>query len=376
MYAAVLILNTASTRELILTYAIREGQSCLPGMLYSVHVRGRAEKGLVLRLQHERQRRFSVRYLEEALFPDPVVSRQNLALARWLARYYVCPLNRVAALFLPPAVRPVKETRYFAIPLGSDRAEAAETPTGAAGAAEAEGAQTGAMHKKPAGAAGASEAQTDAMQSADASEARSDAMQNTAAVGLLFVDPAWQPLWDGIGKAGKRGISAQRVKQRWGAEAENQAEKWALAGYLRKETDFRQTRRDPSKQALGELMSASLSDGLSPDQLKAYDCAGADLREGKPGMHLLFGVTGSGKTEVYLRLASLAKKLGKQTIYMVPEISLVPQLIAKASQWFGKRVAVLHSNLTASQRFSEWQRIRNGEVSLIVGPRSALFAPV
>jgi primosomal protein N' (replication factor Y) len=123
-------------------------------------------------------------------------------------------------------------------------------------------------------------------------------------------------------------------------------------------------------------MPARLSIALSPDQKRAYDTVCQDMQAAGQGRHLLFGVTGSGKTEIYLRLASLARDMGKQTIYLVPEISLVPQLAAKAQQWFYRQVAILHSNLTPSQRFAEWQRIREGEVMLVIGPRSALFAPV
>jgi primosomal protein N' (replication factor Y) len=115
---------------------------------------------------------------------------------------------------------------------------------------------------------------------------------------------------------------------------------------------------------------------LTADQQKAFDQVRLDIERGRAGRHLLFGVTGSGKTEVYLRCAALARDLGRQTIYLVPEISLVPQLAAKAAAWFDGQVAILHSNLTPAQRFAEWDRIRRGEVKLIIGPRSALFAPV
>lgn len=320
MFALVLIMNPASAKEIILTYAIREGQLCLPGMLFSVKVRNKPEEGLILRLLKERTGTYKIYELGEALFPYPMIGRRGLALARWLARYYVCPLNRAAALFIPPAVRPVMENRYYA----------AARDSGAEGTAE----------------------------------------------GLLFIDPALQYLWDGIRRAGDRGMSAQRIRQRWDNEALAQAEEWVRAGYLRKEAGSRQIRKKPRKQALADTMSADLSDGLTSEQREAFQRVRRDVRDRTAGLHLLFGVTGSGKTEVYLRLASFAGEMGRQTIYLVPEISLVPQLTAKAASWFGPRVAVLHSNLTPGQRYVEWQRIREGEVSLIIGPRSALFAPV
>ena len=123
-------------------------------------------------------------------------------------------------------------------------------------------------------------------------------------------------------------------------------------------------------------MQAGLNLALTCDQTAAVEKIGTDIQNGKPGKHLLFGVTGSGKTEVFIRLANIAKDKGRQTICLVPEISLVPQFVAKVYQWFGQQVAILHSNLTDAQKFVEWQRIRAGQAKIVVGPRSALFAPV
>ncbi len=90
---------------------------------------------------------------------------------------------------------------------------------------------------------------------------------------------------------------------------------------------------------------------------------------------LLHGVTGSGKTEVYLELIERAVSLGKDAIFLVPEISLTPQMVAQVTCRFGDRVAVMHSSLTQKQRFEQWKRINEGEVDIVVGARSAVFAP-
>ncbi len=95
----------------------------------------------------------------------------------------------------------------------------------------------------------------------------------------------------------------------------------------------------------------------------------------KPAVFLLYGVTASGKTEIYLQALAEAVKLGKKGIALVPEIALTPQTIERFSARFPGRVAVLHSQLTLGEQFDEWQRIRKGEVDVVVGPRSALFAP-
>ncbi|HEY8346922.1 MAG TPA: primosomal protein N' [Symbiobacteriaceae bacterium] len=90
---------------------------------------------------------------------------------------------------------------------------------------------------------------------------------------------------------------------------------------------------------------------------------------------LLHGVTGSGKTELFLRAIQAVREQGRQAICLVPEISLTPQMISRFRARFGPAVAVLHSGLSAGEKYDEWQRIRRGEVSIVVGARSAIFAP-
>jgi primosomal protein N' (replication factor Y) len=90
---------------------------------------------------------------------------------------------------------------------------------------------------------------------------------------------------------------------------------------------------------------------------------------------LLEGVTGSGKTEVYIELMRDVVKRGEQAILLVPEISLTPVFAARLKERFGDRIAILHSNLSASERFDQWWRARRGEVDVAIGPRSALFTP-
>ncbi|MBQ7884686.1 MAG: primosomal protein N' [Clostridia bacterium] len=92
--------------------------------------------------------------------------------------------------------------------------------------------------------------------------------------------------------------------------------------------------------------------------------------------HLLFGVTGSGKTEVYMSVIEQIILQGKTAIMLVPEISLTPQVLANFKARFGEQVAILHSGLSVGERFDEWKRIRLGEAKIVVGARSAIFAPL
>jgi len=94
-----------------------------------------------------------------------------------------------------------------------------------------------------------------------------------------------------------------------------------------------------------------------------------------PDVSLLHGVTGSGKTEVYLQALAEAVKLGKRGIVLVPEIALTPQTIERFASRFPNKVAILHSKLSPGEQFDEWHRIRNGEFDVVIGPRSVIFAP-
>ncbi len=114
---------------------------------------------------------------------------------------------------------------------------------------------------------------------------------------------------------------------------------------------------------------------LTEKQAEALEKINKSIDEGC-GTNLLFGVTGSGKTEVYMQAISHALSLGGQAIVLVPEISLTPQAMQRFKSRFGNRVAVLHSRLSYGERYDEWRRIRLGMVDVVIGARSAVFAPL
>ncbi|MCL2563310.1 MAG: primosomal protein N' [Oscillospiraceae bacterium] len=115
---------------------------------------------------------------------------------------------------------------------------------------------------------------------------------------------------------------------------------------------------------------------LTAQQKAAYDGLLVLYRSEKPEAALLRGITGSGKTAVYLHLIDQVVQDGKTAIVLVPEIALTPQLMGSFAARFGDRVAVLHSALGLGERYDEWKRIHSGSVSVVVGTRSAVFAPV
>lgn len=133
---------------------------------------------------------------------------------------------------------------------------------------------------------------------------------------------------------------------------------------MRKATEDASERRDPEEIVLSEVQKA------------AYDGIMRLIKEDKPSGALLYGVTGSGKTSVFFRLIDSVLKMGKTVLMMVPEISLTPQMVRKFKLYFGDDIALMHSSLSLGQRTDEFKRIRGGKAKIVIGTRSAVFAPL
>ncbi|MDR5696855.1 MAG: primosomal protein N', partial [Armatimonadota bacterium] len=131
--------------------------------------------------------------------------------------------------------------------------------------------------------------------------------------------------------------------------------------------------RDPLR---GTYRDTSVPAELTAEQREALDAVLDALDNSRHEVFLLHGVTGSGKTEVYLRAVGSAIQRGRRALVLVPEIALTPQTVARFAGRFGERVAVLHSRLSAGERYDTWWRIRRGDYDVVVGPRSAVFAPL
>lgn len=143
------------------------------------------------------------------------------------------------------------------------------------------------------------------------------------------------------------------------------------AGFLRIEESV--LGRDP---LAGQIFLRTKPLTLNEEQVSALAKVVAGLDGGGAEVVLLHGVTGSGKTEVYLQALQHALDTGRDAIVLVPEIALTPQTVERFRGRFGEGLAVLHSHLSDGERHDEWHRIRNGEARIVVGARSALFAPV
>lgn len=115
---------------------------------------------------------------------------------------------------------------------------------------------------------------------------------------------------------------------------------------------------------------------LAEEQQRAYDTLLPDLEDGNPHAALLHGVTGSGKTVVFLKLIERTLELGRTALVLVPEISLTPQMIRRLKSTFGSRLAVQHSALNNTERLLQWRMIQQGNADIVVGTRSAIFSPL
>jgi len=152
-----------------------------------------------------------------------------------------------------------------------------------------------------------------------------------------------------------------------GAEA---ARRMAAKGML-----VAEMRVKPVGLSAAHLPSASGDLTPTPHQEAALSRTGVAIASGRHAVFVLHGVTGSGKTEVYLRAVEQARATGRQAILLVPEIALTPQLLGRVRCRFRDGVAVLHSGLSPAERTSQWRKIRDGEVFLCIGARSAVFSP-
>ena len=246
---------------------------------------------------------------------------QLVDLARWMAGYYVCPLGMVLATMMPAAVK-----------RGTGRRKV-ERVARAVIAPEAEAA---------------------------------------AVAGLR---PGTRRAWEAVRAVPEDEfpMGPKELALRVGAKSVAPVRSLIAAGLLT--IDVGSELRAGTLPGVAAL--AGGVDGVTPTPEQAEAIGGIGARLGEFGVHLLRGVTGSGKTEVYLRLIAGVLAEGRRAIVLVPEIALTPQTAGRFTRRFGVgRVAVMHSGLTAAQRHREWARAASGDVGVVVGARSAVFAPL
>lgn len=168
----------------------------------------------------------------------------------------------------------------------------------------------------------------------------------------------------------KKGILLSELLEKTGG-SKSPVVTLAKKGYLL--LDIVRVDRSP---LLNEEYFKVLPKKLNDDQAKALEKIVSGLDENAYLTHLLFGITGSGKTEVYLQAIDHALKINKGTIMLVPEISLTAQTIERFRSRFEGKIAILHHLLSPGERYDEWHKIRNGDAQIVIGARSAIFSPV
>ena len=305
--------------ELVFDYAVPAGLDVRPGCRVRVPLRRKSATGTVLSIVAEEQLDFALRELESLIDPEPLITPVLLRTGEWIADYYGCGMETVIRSLLPESVRSEEnsaKTRRVAV------LEAAPDPA--------------VMEKL--------------VRRAPRQHAILSLLEHAPGLCLPVAD---------LGEG-----SAAALK---GLEK---------AGLLRLETE--DVRRDPEADGVDEVLETQAL-VLNPDQQRALDAILAGLQTPAPKPILLLGVTGSGKTEVYLQAARHVLDLGRTVLVLVPEISLTPQTVRRFKARFarlGGQVAVLHSHLSQGERFDEWHRIRKGVARIVIGARSAVFAPL
>jgi primosomal protein N' (replication factor Y) len=268
---------------------------------------------------------------------EPAIPAELVGLARWIADEYCSTFSRALQLVLPPgagrAVQPRVRVRRQLVAEATDAGRAAVANGGVERLTERQRAVLGRLAAEGA-------------LTATATGADHGSLRRLAARGLVVLEARAQRRRPQMRAVGARALHAPELtgEQRAGLE--------------------------PILAALRAPAPAARASGLG-DAVPSASLADAAARR-----FLLHGVTGSGKTEVYLQAAEAALAVGRSVLVLVPEIALAPQTVARFQARFGDTVAVLHSQLGQGERYDEWLRLAQGEARIAVGPRSAVFAPL
>ena len=343
----------------------------------------------------------------EAIDGDqPVILAPLMRLARWMAQYYLAPIERCIQTLLPAPVRSGRSREMVRLYVeavsegdgGRDEARPSPgDPTNNGGRDEARPSPG-----DPTNTGGRDEARPspgDTMNTDGRDKARpspGDTM-NTDGRDKARPSPRHCPDDDGRDEARPSPEALKLTKRQAELVADIQrvgggwlqqvvAEFKCTAETLRRLEKLgaltiteRQRRRDPfaNRRVLpSKPLPLNEEQGKALRLIRDASALADDPSAPSPRPVLLFGVTGSGKTEVYLQAIAAVLAAGRGAIVLVPEIALTPQTVQRFAARFGENIAVLHSALSDGERFDEWRRIRDGKARVVVGPRSAVFAPV
>ena len=398
LYAEIAV-SPGSPQMRTFTWRVPPGMDAQRGSAVAAPWRDALTLGIVIRVAQESEIE-APRELAAILDPNPLLSRDHLALAEWLSERYLAPLFSALALFLPPHTRahpwsgrrPLLPEPPAPVPwLTLADADAiaslpatrrsrpadllerlADSPLALADAHRALGGKR--QFERWIGETSLAHLESDELTLAiPPDEARAVALglrrsaaerRQLALLRLLQAGDA--PERDARRAAGATPADLQSLLKRgWVARLEDRAEKPPIFPQSREEMPALTLDQQRAADAILAAMSVARAARAQPQR-----------GDRPPRSFLLHGVTGSGKTEVYLAAAADALAHGESVIALVPEIALAPQTVARFEARFPGQVAVRHSELPAAEAREQWRQLRAGQKPIVVGPRSALFAPL
>ncbi|MBN1400796.1 MAG: primosomal protein N' [Anaerolineae bacterium] len=361
------------------------------GQLVWVRFGSRYLQGIIIAFD-ERTPVSETRPLDRIVDAEPVLSPAHLDLARWVSEYYMTPMHRVILSMLPPGITQTTETIVSLVPgadvaaLSGDRAELAQF-------LQARGPMPARDLRREL--SGADQPRRRVARQVNALVREGYLLKETRIrpprvrpklSRVIRLHPDLGPLAEVARRAPRQRAVLHYLEQRhaegqaWVPVSEIADQTGASSGIVRAllnkelvEESHVQVWRDPlSDHAFVPVIPPK----LTPAQSSVWERVRQALDARSAHSVLLQGVTGSGKTEIYLRAAQHVLRQGRGALVLVPEIALTPQTIRRFGARFPTTLAILHSGLSAGERYDQWHRIRAGELRLVIGARSAIFAPI
>jgi primosomal protein N' (replication factor Y) len=369
-----------------LTYLVPDSISVEPGQRVQVPLATRKATGIVLRPGSTLPPGIAPRPILRVLDTEPVITPELLELGLWIADYYVAPIGEVYRAMLPLRADTRRARSIRLSDLGHRKLQEIDPATEEAASPTAEllnylakrgSVSVQVLRQK------FSEAFLPALKE---KWLIIDEVERERTQRLIYAVRLAGPIPE---KPLRLSPVAKRILEALGAtgSAEDHRELLSTAradlAALKKLSASGMIELEPSKAERSSVLQSDdtwaeedLSLVLTPSQKIAIDDLSKQMESGKFQTVLLHGITGSGKTEVYLRLIAHCLEIGRTALTLVPEISLTPSVQAQFMSRFGSSVALLHSALSENERHEEWWRIRRGEAKVVLGTRSAIFAPL
>ena len=375
------------------TYAVPEAlrDAVQPGSRVLVPFRKKSMVGVVVEMANEAPAKAKIREITKVMEFGPALTPKLIELARWIANYYLAPIGEVFRAMLPPVTELNLRREIILTAEGRSAAESLGGGELSHGLTAAEAAFLEKANTKK-GPVPFNFAATVGISSA--------ALQRLQRLGLIEVRETLRDIkrkshtivaWKGFADKTEKPLKEKEEQVRALLETERgplpivqllklaQASRSVVVRMLSE--DLLESWEEPLDSAEDPFDTGYMppAHALNEEQESAMKAIRARFELGEFGVQLLHGVTGSGKTEVYLRCVQETLARGKTAIILVPEIALTLWIGRQCRSWFGAKyegVAILHSALSDVERAREWWRVRNGEARVVVGTRSAVFAPL